>query len=91
MHHPCSKRQLLRKESIKVSVAGGSNTVGNGCHNGFPWPRYLHNWLTDAFPGTSASVHNGAIAATTSEYMSLCNNMHIPRDSSIVILEYRSV
>lgn len=81
--------QIMRKEPITVSVAGGSNTVGNGCHNGLPWPRYLLNWLEDAFPGASISLHNGAIAATTSQYMSLCNNLHIPRESSIIILEYR--
>ena len=44
--------------------------------------------LLDAFPQTNISVHNGAIASTTSEYMSLCNNLHIPKNSSIVILEY---
>ena len=41
------------------------------------------------WPVLPVQVHNGAVAGTTSEYMSLCNNLHIPHDSSIVILEYR--
>lgn len=81
----------MRNEPVLISVVGGSNTVGHGAHNGFPWPRYLYSWLEDTFPAANISLHNGAVAGTTSEYMSLCNVLHIPRDSSVVILEYRSV
>lgn len=48
--------QLVRGVPTLVSVAGGSNTVGSGAHNGYPWPRYLSHWLKDAFPHTNVSV-----------------------------------
>ena len=48
--------QLVRGVPTLVSVVGGSNTVGHGAHNGFPWPRYLYEWLKDAFPKTDITV-----------------------------------
>ncbi|GAX72559.1 hypothetical protein CEUSTIGMA_g15.t1 [Chlamydomonas eustigma] len=71
-----------------VSVVGGSNTVGHGAINGFAWPRYLFNWLTDAFPNRNITMHNGAVAGAMSEYISLCNGIHIPLESNMIILEY---
>ena len=48
----------------------------------------MHPRLQDAYPQTKVSIHNGAVAGTTSEYMSLCNNLHVPQNSSIVIVEF---
>ena len=53
---PPSPLQLVRGVPTLVSVVGGSNTVGHGAHNGFPWPRYLYEWLKDAFPKTDITV-----------------------------------
>ena len=32
---------------------------------------------------------NGAVAGTISSYMSVCHNIHIPKDVDIVFVEYR--
>ena len=34
---------------------------------------------------------NGAVAGTISSYMSVCHNIHIPKDVDIVFVEYRYV
>ncbi len=47
---------MLKGTPTLITVAGGSNTVGHGAVNGFPWPRYLLNWFIDAFPNTNISV-----------------------------------
>ena len=32
---------------------------------------------------------NGAVAGTISSYMSVCHNIHIPKDVDVVFVEYR--
>ena len=36
------------------------------------WVPLLRGWLQAAFPGVDHLVHNGAVAASPSEYMSFC-------------------
>ena len=71
-----------------ITVVGGSITVGHGAADGFPWPLYFHHWLTDTFPKANVSFHNGAVAGTKSDYMSVCHSSHIPHDTDLVIVEY---
>ncbi|KAG1680790.1 hypothetical protein FOA52_008123 [Chlamydomonas sp. UWO 241] len=80
--------RLARGDRTLVAVTGGSNTVGHGALNGFGWPVYLDHWLRDTFPAASVKMFNGAVAGSTSEYMSVCTLMHVPRNASIVVLEY---
>lgn len=34
------------------------------------------------------TVNNGAVPGTTSAYMAACVNLHIPKETDIVIIEY---
>lgn len=35
-----------------------------------------------------AQVHNGAVPGTLSSYMSVCHNVHVPKDADIIFVEY---
>ncbi len=53
---------------------GGSLTFGRGASQmgQTDWVPQLRSWLLAAFPGVEHVVHNGAVAASPSEYMAFC-------------------
>ena len=38
---------------------------------------------------SQATGNNGAVGGTVSSYMSVCHNIHVPREADIVFVEYR--
>jgi len=80
--------KLLQGEHIHVTTIGGSVTAGlHGIGDGHSWPDYLFNYLNDTFPGQVTST-NGAVPGTISSYMSACVNIHVPKETDIVLVEY---
>eukprot|EP00955_Chlamydomonas_euryale_P110656 366012-Chlamydomonas_euryale.AAC.18 len=39
-------------------------------------------------PCRQVTGHNGAVPGTISSYMSACVNIHVPRETDIVLVEY---
>eukprot|EP00195_Chlamydomonas_chlamydogama_P016102 CAMPEP_0202891718 /NCGR_PEP_ID=MMETSP1392-20130828/1712_1 /ASSEMBLY_ACC=CAM_ASM_000868 /TAXON_ID=225041 /ORGANISM="Chlamydomonas chlamydogama, Strain SAG 11-48b" /LENGTH=508 /DNA_ID=CAMNT_0049575555 /DNA_START=27 /DNA_END=1553 /DNA_ORIENTATION=+ len=80
--------RLKKGEKIKVVTIGGSITAGQGCVDAPNWPEYLFNYLQDKYGPDKVTGSNGAVAGTLSSYMSVCHNMHVPKDADIVFVEY---
>ena len=81
--------KLKKGEPFKAGYVGGSITGGQGAVDAPNWPQYVTNWLEDSFGGKSkATGQNGAVGGTLSSYMSVCHNLHIPKDADIVFVEY---
>lgn len=62
-----------------------------GAADTYHWVQWLEDWLRlIRFRRHHARIRvlNGAVPGTTSSYMSVCYNMHVPRDVDIVVLEY---
>ncbi|KAI7846427.1 hypothetical protein COHA_000040 [Chlorella ohadii] len=85
-------RKMLAGEAITVVTLGGSLTFGRGASQmgQTDWVPQLRSWLLAAFPGVEHVVHNGAVAASPSEYMAFCMQTHMPagRQIDLVIVEY---
>jgi len=80
--------KLAAGNHIHVTAVGGSVTAGlHGARDGHSWPEYLFNFLDDRYPG-QVTGHNGAVPGTISSYMSACVNIHVPRETDIVLVEY---
>ncbi|GAX77809.1 hypothetical protein CEUSTIGMA_g5252.t1 [Chlamydomonas eustigma] len=73
---------------MKVATLGGSITAGQGAVDAPNWPQYLFNWLEDTYGKEVVKGSNGAVGGTVSGYMSVCHNMHVPKDVDIVLVEY---
>lgn len=60
--------------ALPTVTLGGSLTFGRGASSmgQTDWVPLLRGWLQAAFPGVDHVVHNGAVAASPSEYMALC-------------------
>ncbi|PRW50819.1 hypothetical protein C2E21_5446 [Chlorella sorokiniana] len=84
--------KLLAGKPITVVALGGSLTFGRGATQigSTDWVPLLRGWLQAAFPGVDHVVHNGAVAASPSEYMAFCMQSHLPagREPDLVIVEY---
>lgn len=61
-----------------AATLGGSLTYGRGASaiGRTNWAALTGAWLRQHFPG--ATLHNGAVAASPSEYMSFCVQEHLP-------------
>ncbi|KAG1660750.1 hypothetical protein FOA52_010624 [Chlamydomonas sp. UWO 241] len=79
---------LAKGGKLKVATIGGSITAGQGAVDAPNWPQYLFGFLEDTYGKDVATGHNGAMAGTVSSYMSACHNMHVPKDSDIIFVEY---
>ncbi|KXZ48764.1 hypothetical protein GPECTOR_25g348 [Gonium pectorale] len=77
-------------QNLTVAIVGGSISAGQGAYDAPAYPAWLRMILEAQMPGGSArvKVHNGAVPGTSSQYMSACHNVHVPRDADIVFLEY---
>lgn len=60
-------------------MLGGSLTFGRGASQigSTDWVPLLRGWLQAAFPGVDHVVHNGAVAASPSEYMAFCMQVRV--------------
>eukprot|EP00798_Chlamydomonas_sp_ICE-L_P024266 gene24266-9867_t len=84
-------RKLVEgKEALNMVALGGSITYGVGVKNQTEaFPDLLKDWMRKAFPGPEHEMHNGAVRGTTSTYMALCLELHLPPgDLDIVLIEY---
>lgn len=50
-------------------------------------PAYISNWFNDMYPG-QIQWSNGAVPGTTSAYLSVCHNIHVPSNADIIIVDY---
>ncbi len=48
----------------------------------------LRSFLRAAYPSAKMKFVNGAVAATTSAYMAICLDNHIPLDADLTVVEY---
>lgn len=65
------------------SIAAGQGAVGDGM--GFPfWTEHILNKTL----GPGIHMHNGAVPGTLSVYMSVCHNVHVPKEADIIFVEY---
>uniref|UniRef100_A0A7S0S1A6 SGNH hydrolase-type esterase domain-containing protein n=1 Tax=Chlamydomonas leiostraca TaxID=1034604 RepID=A0A7S0S1A6_9CHLO len=80
--------RAMQGKPIKVAAIGGSITAGQGAVDAPNWPQYVLNYLQDELGEKVVSLANGAVGGTLSAYMSVCHNMHIPKDSDIIFVEY---
>ncbi|KAG1658766.1 hypothetical protein FOA52_001308 [Chlamydomonas sp. UWO 241] len=82
-----------RGEPLKVVFLGGSITAGQGNWGdglSFPaWAEAVFNASIVANKGApNVKVHNGAVPGTLSSYMSVCHNIHTPKDADIIFVDY---
>ncbi|KAG1666906.1 hypothetical protein FOA52_005966 [Chlamydomonas sp. UWO 241] len=75
-------------EKLNIAFLGGSITAGQGAVDGQPFPYWAMDILHTVFDKDKLSVHNGAVPGTLSSYMSVCHNVHLPKDADIIFLDY---
>ncbi|KAJ9117453.1 hypothetical protein QFC22_004303 [Naganishia vaughanmartiniae] len=88
-------RQALRGEELVLSTIGGSVTGGFGVSTEEIWFSRFTNWFERFAQPTTAGDQdrmsylkvNGAIPATGSDYFSFCSALHIPHNSSLILVE----
>lgn len=96
-------KKVLRGESVKVGVIGGSSksskilisstltavTKGHHVYESERWPDRLHEFLNTFYDPKDGDipVFNGAVPATGSDYFSFCFGLHIPQDADLVFVE----
>lgn len=81
-------QRYLRGENLTIAFVGGSITAGSGAWDDKSFPTWAETILHEQMGNKSLSVRNGAVPGTTSAYMSVCHNVHVPREADIVIVEY---
>ncbi|KZV89861.1 hypothetical protein EXIGLDRAFT_838243 [Exidia glandulosa HHB12029] len=85
-------RRVLRDakagKHIKIGVLGGSVTNGQGVKQHEIWANVFAEWWKQEFPDGEMTIQNGAIAATGTNYMSMCYLEHIDDDADIVLTEF---
>ncbi|KAF8511952.1 hypothetical protein BU17DRAFT_54299 [Hysterangium stoloniferum] len=73
---------------IKIGVLGGSVSKGHGLtRENFKWLRRFEAAWKELFPKSETTMINGAVAATGSDYFSMCFGEHIPEDVDLVLVE----
>jgi len=73
---------------IKIGVLGGSVSRGHGLgQEHFKWLRRFETAWKELFPKSKTTMINGAVAATGSDYFSMCFGEHIPEDVDLVLVE----
>ncbi|KAF8583190.1 hypothetical protein K439DRAFT_1661401 [Ramaria rubella] len=81
-------KDALAGKPIKIGVLGGSVTKGNGLLRNHVenWTvRFFEGWKA-LFPKSKATLVNGAVPATGSDYLSMCFGEHID-DVDLVVVE----
>ena len=48
----------------------------------------LHHWFRDTFPNSGHKYSNGARAAASSAFVSMCLEKHVPTDADLVLVEF---
>jgi len=83
-------QKLLRGQPATVTIVGGSISVGHGSIDlRKSYANRVFAWLNSTFPDHGRlTLHNGAFGGSTSEYMSLCLQEHVPLNSDIVLVDY---
>lgn len=75
--------------NLTVVTIGGSITAGQGAVDAPPYPKWLQQVLHFSLPDQDrVRVHNGAVPGTSSQYMSSCYNVHVPKEADIIVVEY---
>ncbi|EFJ42302.1 hypothetical protein VOLCADRAFT_107349 [Volvox carteri f. nagariensis] len=75
--------------NLTVVTIGGSITAGQGAVDAPSYPKWLQHVLDANLPDKSrVRVHNGAVPGTSSQYMSSCHNVHVPKEADIIFVEY---
>lgn len=78
----------LAGRPTKIGVIGGSISKGHGLTTQEDnWAyRFAHAWQA-LFPNSTTSLVNGAVAATGTNYFSVCFREHVDDDVDLVIIE----
>jgi hypothetical protein len=75
-----------------MGVIGASVSAGQGVpdHASDVYPYRFADMISSSKKAGSGlvNVHNGAIAGTVSQYMSVCLGSHVPSDVDLVVVEY---
>jgi DNA polymerase alpha subunit B len=80
--------RYMKGDNLTVVFLGGSITAGQGAVDGKAFPFWAEEILLDAM-GNRVRIHNGAVPGTLSAYMSVCHNVHAPREAAdIVFIDY---
>ncbi|GIM15714.1 hypothetical protein Vretimale_18452 [Volvox reticuliferus] len=75
--------------NLTIVTVGGSITAGQGAVDAPPYPKWLQFVLDANLPDKDrVRVHNGAVPGTSSQYMSSCHNVHVPREADVIFVEY---
>ncbi|GIL54431.1 hypothetical protein Vafri_9966 [Volvox africanus] len=75
--------------NLTVVTVGASITAGQGAVDAPPFPKWMQFVLDANLPDKDrVKVHNGAVPGTSSQYMSSCHNVHVPREADIIFVEY---
>ncbi|GLI61503.1 hypothetical protein VaNZ11_003832 [Volvox africanus] len=75
--------------NLTVVTVGGSITAGQGAVDAPPYPKWMQFVLDANLPDKDrVKVRNGAVPGTSSQYMSSCHNVHVPRDADVIFVEY---
>ncbi|GAX74287.1 hypothetical protein CEUSTIGMA_g1736.t1 [Chlamydomonas eustigma] len=80
--------RYMKGDNLTVVFLGGSITAGQGAVDGKAFPFWAEEILQGSM-GNRVRVHNGAVPGTLSAYMSVCHNVHAPREAAdIVFIDY---
>jgi hypothetical protein len=79
--------RYMKGDNLTVVFLGGSITAGQGAVDGKAFPSWAEEVLGKSL-GSRSLVHNGAIPGTLSSYMSVCHNMHCPKEADIIFIDY---
>jgi hypothetical protein len=85
---PSGRHEVLAGRKILVTVIGGSIAAGGGALiDGQPFTAWARKWSDQYFPGRFEWL-NRALGATTTVYMSICVNNHVPPETDVVVVDY---